>query len=94
MYEKWKADWKEEGIRQYEIAAAIGVAPSTLSRWLRECSDYPSWLTETLEKAEERILEYHEELRADLEDYLDGYEGVTREYMKQIWEERHGIRIE
>lgn len=69
MYEKWKAEWKEEGIRQYEIAGAIGVAPSTLSRWIQKYGyESPSWLEEALQKAELKVREYHEEQRREHEE--------------------------
>ena len=67
----YKEEWKKEGIRQYEIAEAIGIAPSTLSRWLQKYGyESPSWLETALEKAEEKVLEYHERQKREYEEYL------------------------
>ena len=48
-----KAIWlaKEQGIKQYEVAAAAGVSEGTLTRWLRKemSDDKKKLITEALE---------------------------------------------
>ena len=53
-----RAIWlaKEQGIKQYEVAAAAGVSEGTLTRWLRKemSDDKKKLITEAVEELKRR----------------------------------------